>query len=240
MKIDLRDIREGETEFAFEETPADLHLTGEDAHIEGAIDTRLVVYKYGASLSAKGQTTCLARPECARCLEPIAFPIDVSYAFVFQKGRVMGDEDDEMLIWIDEEPGEIDLGNEIKDYILLELPMIPTCAASPSGPCERYDRDPHELLEHQRDFERRGMRAVNRLSQRDFNKVGNGEYRTQRSMHGLECGFLALDVNHPNIYLTNPNSKPVRGPYRVLLKPTQRGEVEFYKFSTDHYKDVEI
>ena len=153
MKIDLRDIREGETEFAFEETPADLHLTGEDAHIEGAIDTRLVVYKYGASLSAKGQTTCLARPECARCLEPIAFPIDVSYTFVFQKGRVMGDDDDEILIWIDEEPGEIDLGDEVKDYILLELPMIPTCAASPSGPCERYDRDPHDLLEHQRETE---------------------------------------------------------------------------------------
>ncbi len=155
MKIDLRDIREGETELAFEERPADLHLTGEDAHVEGAINTRLVVYKFGASLSAKGQTTCLARPECARCLEPIAFPIDVSYAFVFQKGRpdMMGEDDDETLIWLDEEPGEIDLGNEIKDYILLELPMIPTCAASPSGPCERYDRDLHELLEHQRETE---------------------------------------------------------------------------------------
>jgi hypothetical protein len=26
--------------------------------------------------------------------------------------------------------------------------MIPTCAALPSGPCERYEQDPHELLEY--------------------------------------------------------------------------------------------
>ena len=88
-----------------------------------------------------------------------------------------------------------------------------------------------------RDFERRGIRAVNRLSQRDFNKVGSGEYRTQRSMHGLHCGFLALDVHDRNI---NLNNKPVRGPYRVLLKATKRDEVEFFKFSTDHYRDVGI
>ena len=87
MKIDLRDLQEGETEFAFEETPADLHITEEDTQFAGAINTRLVVYKFGDSLSAKGQTNCLVRPECARCLEPIEFPIAVSYTFVFQKGR---------------------------------------------------------------------------------------------------------------------------------------------------------
>ena len=144
MKIDLRDIQEGETEFAFEETPDDLHIAEEATQFAGAINTRLVVYKYGDSLSAKGQTTCLVRPECARCLESIEFPIAVSYTFVFQKGRpdLMDDDDDETLIWLNEEPGEIDLGDDVKDYILLELPMIPTCAALPSGPCERYEQDP--------------------------------------------------------------------------------------------------
>ncbi len=153
MKIDLRDIQEGETEFAFEETPADLHMADEDVRFAGAINTRLVLSRFGESLSAKGQTTCRVRSDCARCLESIEFPIDVSYTFVFQKGRpdAMSDDDDDTLIWLNEEPGEIDLGNDVKDYILLELPMIPTCAASPSGPCERYEQDPHELLEHKRE-----------------------------------------------------------------------------------------
>lgn len=153
MKIDLRDLREGETEFTFEDTPGDLHLTGEDVQIDGTIKTKLIVYKFGDALSAKGQTTCLIRPECARCLEFLELPIEVSYAFVFQKDRPdqMGEEEDDTLIWLDGEPGEIDLGNEVKDYILLELPMIPTCAATPSGPCERYEQDPNKLLENEQE-----------------------------------------------------------------------------------------
>jgi hypothetical protein len=74
MKIDLRDIREGETEFAFEETPADLHITEEDTQFAGAINTRLVVYKFGDSLSAKGQTNCLVRPGVRGAWNPSNFP----------------------------------------------------------------------------------------------------------------------------------------------------------------------
>jgi uncharacterized metal-binding protein YceD (DUF177 family) len=153
MKIDLRDLREGETEFTFEETPEDLHLTDENAQIDGTIKTKLIVYKFGDALSAKGQTTCTVRPECARCLEVLELPIEVLYAFVFQKNRPdrMTDDDDETLIWLDGEPGEIDLGKEVKDYILLELPMIPTCASAPSGPCERYEQDPNELLDNEQE-----------------------------------------------------------------------------------------
>jgi len=153
MKIDLRELQEGETEFTFEETPQDLHITSDDAPFIGSINTHLIVYQFGDALSAKGQTQCVIRPECARCLEAIEFPIDVSYTFIFQKGRPdqMSDDDDDTLIWLNEEPGEIDLGQEVKDYILLELPMIPTCAAAPNGPCERYEKDPNDLLEHQQE-----------------------------------------------------------------------------------------
>jgi len=148
MKIDLRDLQEGENEFAFEETPEDLHINDEDINLVGPIKTHLTVLKFGDALMARGETECMVRPACARCLELIDLPLRASYTFVFQKGRPQRpeDEDDETLIWLSEEPGEIDLGDQVKDYILLELPMIPTCAASPSGPCERYDKDPNELL----------------------------------------------------------------------------------------------
>ncbi len=52
MKIDLRELQEGETEFTFEETPEDLHLTAEDAQIDGLIKTKLIVYRFGDALSA--------------------------------------------------------------------------------------------------------------------------------------------------------------------------------------------
>lgn len=153
MKIDLRDMQDGENVFTFEETPEDLHIHNDDISFIGPIQSHLVVYKMGESLSAKGETTCLVRPECARCLEPIDLTIRVSYLFVFQKGSPdrPEEEDDETLIWLSETPGEVDLGEEVKDYILLEMPMTPTCLVTPSGPCERYDQDPNELLGHKQE-----------------------------------------------------------------------------------------
>lgn len=149
MKIDFRELQDGENLFVFDETPEELHLQTDDVAIEGTIQSKLSIYKIGESITAKGETTCQVKPECARCLEIITLPLQVSYTFVFQKGQAeyQDQEDDETLIYINEEPDEIDLGNEVKDYILLELPMIPTCAALPDGPCEKYDQDPSEILE---------------------------------------------------------------------------------------------
>ena len=149
MKIDFRDLQDGENIFEFEETPEELHIQDGDLPIEGTIQSRLSIYKIGESITAKGETNCLVKPECARCLDPIGLPIQVTYTFVFQKGQpqYQDEADDETLIYINDEPDEIDLGNEVKDYILLELPMIPTCAASPNGPCDKYEKDPTEILE---------------------------------------------------------------------------------------------
>lgn len=148
MKIDLRELQDGENIFEFDETLEDLHIQNDDLPIEGSIKTKLTIYKIGESMTAKGETTCTVKPECARCLDPITFPISVSYTFVFQKGsaQYQDEEDDETLIWLNDEPDEIDLGSEVKDYILLELPMIPTCATSPNGPCDKYDQDPSDIL----------------------------------------------------------------------------------------------
>jgi len=149
MKIDLRELQDGENIFEFDETPEELHIQDKDLVFEGPIQSRITIYKIGDSITAKGTSICNIKPECARCLEPIAFPIEVSYTFVFQKGRpqYQDEDDDETLIYINEGPDEIDLGHDVKDYILLELPMIPTCAATPGGPCEKYHQDPVDILD---------------------------------------------------------------------------------------------
>lgn len=149
MKIDFRELLDGENIFEFDETPEDLHIQDGDLPIEGTIQSRLSIYKIGESITAKGETTCQVKPECARCLDPIVLSIQVTYTFVFQKGtpQYQDEKDDETLIYINEEPAEIDLGSEVKDYILLDLPMIPTCATLPNGPCDKYEKDPIDILE---------------------------------------------------------------------------------------------
>ena len=137
MNIDLRELEEGENEFLFEESPEELHIEDAALHFAKAIRTRMTVFKLGDAYSADGESAFQVRQECARCLEPFDLHLTSRFRFVFQKGRpdrMEGDED-ETLIWLDDGAGEIDLGEQVKDYILLEIPINPTCSESCAGLC---------------------------------------------------------------------------------------------------------
>ena len=137
MKIDLRELEEGESKFAFEQDPADLDIQGDEAVFTGEISTSVTLHKLSEALSAVGKSTFTIRADCARCSEQIERPYETEFSFVFQTGKPHGLEgdEDETLIWLDEESDELDLGKEVRDYILLEIPINPVCEAYESGTC---------------------------------------------------------------------------------------------------------
>ena len=137
MKIDLRELEDGQTEFTWEETAEELEIESSDVVFDGPIRTRATVTKLGEALSARGRSEFRIAVNCAGCDEPIELSFGADFAFVFQKGRPRGLEgdEDETLIWLDEAPQEIDLGVEVRDYILLEIPMSPVCKDYESGSC---------------------------------------------------------------------------------------------------------
>jgi uncharacterized protein len=137
VKIDLRELQDGANEFHWEEGPEELHIEDSDLGLSGPIRTRATVYKLGESLSANGRTSFHLRTECVRCLEPFEAALSCEFKLVLQEGRpssVEGDEDDG-IIWLDAEHGKVDLGKEVKDYVLLEIPMDPVCSESCAGLC---------------------------------------------------------------------------------------------------------
>ena len=137
MKIDLRELEEGETTFTFEQTASDLDLESGELTFAGPIRTTARIHKLNDSLSAYGASQYRIKTDCARCNEGIELPFEVGFSFVLQKGKprgVEGDED-ETLIWLDEDSDELDLGQEVRDYILLEIPINPVCEAYESGTC---------------------------------------------------------------------------------------------------------
>jgi uncharacterized metal-binding protein YceD (DUF177 family) len=137
MKIDLRELEEGETQFTYEQDPVDLALAPEEVVFAGKINTSVVVHKLSDSLAASGKTQFSIQADCARCNEGITRTFEAEFAFIFQSGKprgVEGDED-ETLIWLDEGSEELDLGKEVRDYILLEIPINPVCEAYESGTC---------------------------------------------------------------------------------------------------------
>ncbi len=137
MEIDLRELQEGANEYEWAETPEELHIQDPDLRFADPIRTRMTIQKLGESLSAGGDTTFRLRLDCARCLEPFDLRLTSQFRFIFQKGRptsMEGDED-ETLIWLDDKKGKIDLGEEVKDYILLEIPINSVCKESCAGLC---------------------------------------------------------------------------------------------------------
>jgi uncharacterized protein len=97
----------------------------------------VTVHKLGDSLSASGCSRFRLKQSCGRCLAPFEEALSAEYTFVLQKGRprsLTGDED-ETLVWIDDEGEQIDLGAEVKDYLLLEVPVKPLCKEDCAGLC---------------------------------------------------------------------------------------------------------
>ena len=140
MRVDLRELEDGETRLTFRQDAKDLDLQPEDASFSGQIETAVTLIKLNDSLSALGKSQFGLKADCARCSEPITLSFEAEFAFVFQKGNkprgVEGDED-ETLIWLEESSDELDLGKEVRDYILLEIPINPVCEAYETGTCPK-------------------------------------------------------------------------------------------------------
>jgi uncharacterized protein len=74
--------------------------------------------------------------ECARCLEPARVPVDVPLAvtFVSTEADKTGDDEDPDVVAF--KGGEIDVGEEVRDELLLALPINPLCKESCQGLCD--------------------------------------------------------------------------------------------------------
>jgi uncharacterized protein len=135
--IDLRELEEGFTDLEFDESPEELHIEDESFDFSGPVNTRLSFYSLGESLSVKGHSQARVAMDCVRCLERTEISLETRFKFVFQKDRPknVSDGDDDSLIWLDAKGEKIDLGEEIKDYVLLEIPQNPVCSDTCAGLC---------------------------------------------------------------------------------------------------------
>jgi uncharacterized protein len=86
-------------------------------------------YLLRASLQGQVETTC------ARCLEPaqVALNVPLVVTFVSAEANKTGDDEDPDVIGF--LGNEIDVGDEIRDEILLALPINPLCKESCRGLC---------------------------------------------------------------------------------------------------------
>ncbi len=73
---------------------------------------------------------------CARCLEPARVPIDLPLAVTFvssEADKTDDDDDPDVVAFLG---NEIDVGDEIRDELLLAMPINPLCQEACRGLCE--------------------------------------------------------------------------------------------------------
>ena len=137
MKIDLRNLEEGINALTWDETPGDLSLADVSQDFIPPIRTKMNVVKFGESLTASGSSSFRLRQQCARCLESFEQSFSVDFQFIFHKGdsETPDESGDEAIVLIREEAGHLDLANEVRGCILVEIPMNPACDEDCKGLC---------------------------------------------------------------------------------------------------------
>lgn len=146
MQIDLRDIAQGQTHLEMEMTGASVGITSPEIALEGPLSVALDLDRRGDEIWIRGHIHAIALQQCSRCLvdfsQILALDFEVFCARV-QNPRV------ESHPALDEEDGGVhhhdgkvlSIDGEIREAVILGLPMQPLCRDSCAGLCPRCGED---------------------------------------------------------------------------------------------------
>jgi uncharacterized protein len=144
--IDLGSLRQGRTQVELEVDARELDLPedGWAGAIRGAFD----VEKTGEKVSVRGAVTATARLECVRCLEAFDRPVRVALEVFAERagtGRARDEAELERDAYMRFHDGrQLDLREEAREVLLLELPMSPHCREDCRGLCPKCGADRNE------------------------------------------------------------------------------------------------
>ena len=135
MKIELFSLKEGKNAFHFEEDSAVLELPKELA-TQGVVQVDGTVRKQGTRLFLKAVARMTLDAECSRCLEPFHVPLTVPIEIYYTIGADKTDHRKESeLIHITNGDQNIDLLGQVRESILLGIPIKPLCGEDCKGLC---------------------------------------------------------------------------------------------------------
>jgi uncharacterized protein len=126
----------------FSVAPEDLGDVLEDARPLEPLRGRARLMRTPRSIFVRGSVSTRLGAECSRCLEdtvaPIAFDVEAEYfpEIDVSTGHPLPAPDDDLAFTIDASH-ELDLGEAIRQHVLLEMPMQTVCSEGCKGLCPR-------------------------------------------------------------------------------------------------------
>ena len=152
MKINIANLRDGEHLFDYSVKPEEFNFP-ESILIKNT-EVSIKLFKTNNQINADVSLNGTLNLECDRCLDKFDLKFSseflIIFKYYFKKEELeAADADDDTLVFIPANTAFIDLTQDIKDYILLSVPMrkVPeTIEKSKNEICTVCDRNINEFL----------------------------------------------------------------------------------------------
>lgn len=133
MKINISNLSEGVHEYEFEENPPAIKL---DERFSKSVSVRVALEKRRRQLFLTGHVTTSGRFVCDRCLDSFDKNLIVDYrmSYVYDRNDA-GDVDEGEITLLQTSTNEIDIDEDVRQYILLAVPLKLLCKEDCAGLC---------------------------------------------------------------------------------------------------------
>ncbi len=153
FKINIHNLKEGEHEYDLSVSSKDFDFKDEEVELIGDINVNAELYKVEHQFSIKAELNGKFKFICGRCLEDYIYDFSNSFNIIYKydfKEKDDRDIEDDNIKFIPPTTKQIDLKEDIRDYILLSIPMK-KAPSETDEVCSYCNKDTKEMLQITRD-----------------------------------------------------------------------------------------
>jgi len=135
MKIDISNVSEGTHEYALSAKPGEIGL-GEQFH--NAVNVALTLEKNNQHIHMTAEVETIGSFRCDRCVDEFEKELRNSFHMLYTSEEVDRDlyDQDEIRL-VSPDLHEIDIGDDVRQFIMLAIPQKILCNESCAGLCPR-------------------------------------------------------------------------------------------------------
>ncbi|MBK7381273.1 MAG: DUF177 domain-containing protein [Ignavibacteriales bacterium] len=138
MKIKISSLTDGTYEYHFEDDVKKLDL---EHPFVGKYITKVNLSKYLNQIILEAATTVDAEFECDRCVKIYSAQIESRYKMVYLHNQPEGDDDSVDVTYLTKDADKIDITDDVRDYLLLAVPIKKLCKEDCKGLCPRCGKN---------------------------------------------------------------------------------------------------
>jgi uncharacterized protein len=135
LQVDLNRLeREGRARIDADIPPDADFWQGMEVEPRSPLEVRLEAQQAGPDVVVRGTVAGTFGMSCRRCLEPVTVEVEEELGLLYRAGSDLSDDEPEDVLAL---PGgaELDLGNAVREHVLLGVPAYAQCRESCKGLC---------------------------------------------------------------------------------------------------------